>query len=74
MAYQVHLALLRQGVYVWNRHKQEGIDIPIDLSGANLKGADLSGAYLQGANLSRANLSGALFELANLSRAKEKPI
>ena len=46
----------------------------INLSGANLSGADLrntnlSGAYLYGANLSGANLSGAYLYGANLSGA-----
>ncbi|AOJ10362.1 pentapeptide repeat-containing protein [Burkholderia mayonis] len=41
----------------------------IDLSGANLSGANLSDAYLSGANLSDANLSGANLSDANLSGA-----
>ena len=40
-----------------------------DLSLANLSGADLSGANLSQANLSRANLSGANLSLANLRGA-----
>ena len=40
-----------------------------DLSGANLSGADLSGANLSGANLSGADLSGANLSGANLSGA-----
>ena len=37
-----------------------------DLSGANLSGADLSGAYLAGADMTGANLSGATLDGADL--------
>lgn len=51
MATQQQLELLRAGVNVWNRWRQEYPAITPDLYGA-----DLIGANLKGANLSRADL------------------
>jgi uncharacterized protein YjbI with pentapeptide repeats len=51
MADQQHVALLKQGVDVWNRWKQEHQQIQPDFTGAHLTGADLQGADLTGANL-----------------------
>ncbi|WP_235335367.1 MULTISPECIES: pentapeptide repeat-containing protein [Aphanizomenon] len=71
MANPEHLAILRQGVEVWNNWRDENSDIIPDLSRSNLSDAELSGAnltgtYLNGADLSKANLICAgLFE-ANL--------
>jgi hypothetical protein len=74
MADPQHVELIRQGVEVWNRWRQENSTIGPDLSGAdlreaNLSGADLREANLSGANLSGANLSGADLREANLSEA-----
>ena len=59
MADEEHVALLKQGVEVWNKWRKENPDIRPDLSGADLTGADLGGADLHGADLDGANLRGA---------------
>ena len=79
MADPEHLALIQQGVDVWNARRAKEPDARVDLydadlSGANLAGADLhytdvSVAHLSGANLSGANLIGADLRGANLSGA-----
>jgi hypothetical protein len=65
-----HLALLQQGVDVWNAWRRKGRSIAPDLSGADLDGAILSGAILYEADLSGATLSGAILSGANLIRAQ----
>ena len=57
MANEEHVAILRQGVEVWNRWRAEHPSIEADFQGANLRGASLAGAFLQGANLQEANLT-----------------
>ncbi|MFN6153513.1 MAG: pentapeptide repeat-containing protein [Dolichospermum sp.] len=79
MANEEHLAILKQGVGVWNNWRlKTNLLIPnlirSDLSGANLIGANLIGANLSEANLSeanltRANLIGADLIGTNLRRA-----
>jgi len=76
MANEEHLALLRQGVDVWNEWRQNhnNYEIVADLTGANLSGlsiigADLGRANLMGANLIGANLTEANLRMANLSEA-----
>src|SRR2546423_859268 len=69
MANQEHLALLKQGVEVWNQWRQEHAHIDPDLSRADLGYAHLSGAHLSGAILSGAILSGAILSGADLSEA-----
>jgi uncharacterized protein YjbI with pentapeptide repeats len=67
--------MLMNGVGDWNKWRDENLNIPPDLSGANLSdeanlsGADLRGANLLGANLLRANLSEANLLCAILSEA-----
>jgi uncharacterized protein YjbI with pentapeptide repeats len=85
MADDEHVALLRQGVEVWNAFRSKSTNIvpnlsEADLLDADLRGANLRGADLRGANLRKANLQGAelleatLLEVdlrkANLQRAK----
>ncbi|MEI3650456.1 MAG: pentapeptide repeat-containing protein [Dolichospermum lemmermannii FEM_B0920] len=70
MANEEHLAILKQGVNVWNEWMDEeiprGIDITEallqeidlgfpDLSGADLQGMELAGSDFRGTNFSRAN-------------------
>ena len=74
MADPKHLALLRQGVDLWNEWRENNYGIIPDLSGAdlrgvNLVGADLSRANFHQANLSHANLFGVDLGAANLSAA-----
>jgi hypothetical protein len=71
MANEEHVALLRQGVNVWNawREKEPNIRPDLykaDLYKADLSEADLSEADLNGADLSKADLSYADLTLTNL--------
>jgi hypothetical protein len=85
MANEKQLAILRQGVDVWNRwmhkHPRANIDLKnadlrkADLKGANLvrvnmRGANLRGAELMSADLSNSDLRGTSFKEANLIWAK----
>jgi hypothetical protein len=74
MANEEHLKILRQGVEVWNRWREENPDVRPDLSGAHLSGpdlreVDLREVDLREADLSRASLSAVNLNWANLSRA-----
>lgn len=84
MANENHVALLKQGVEVWNSWWQEhgkafheligATRTDADLSEANLRGANLRGAFLSGANLrgailSHANLQEAALAETNLQEA-----
>ncbi len=84
MANPEHLAILKQGVEVWNRWRQEHPEVRPDLSGAELSGAALNkanfsqgflkearltGAKLAGADFTHADLEGATFEEAELTGA-----
>lgn len=71
MANEEHVEILREGVEVWNRWRNDEPDVKPDLSRArlfrtNLNRANLSKANLSEANLIRANLSGANLSEANL--------
>jgi uncharacterized protein YjbI with pentapeptide repeats len=59
MANPEHLAILKQGVEVWNKWRDENQYVRPNLSGTDLSKADLSGANLGGAFLLQANLNGA---------------
>lgn len=66
--------LLKKGVDFWNAWREQHTDIKIrlvgeDLSGIDIREADLSGADLSEANLSGANLSGAELYEATLKWA-----
>jgi uncharacterized protein YjbI with pentapeptide repeats len=84
MANEEQLAILRQGVEVWNEWRKINAGLEIDLSGANLSIKDLSsvnligvdlrhaafiGSNLKGANLRNANLVDADLSMTNLNRA-----
>lgn len=74
MANEEHLKILRQGVEVWNRWREDNPEVWPDLSGtylgfANLVEADLSRANLSRVNLLRANLIETNLSEANLSEA-----
>lgn len=75
MANPEHLEILNQGVDKWNEWYFENIDIELDLSRANLRGAGLSRANLgnldlRGADLTRAFLYFSDLYGADLSGAK----
>jgi hypothetical protein len=69
MANEEHLEILKQGVEVWNRWREENPDVRPDLSLADLRWADLSEADLRRAILSEADLRRAVFSRADLRRA-----
>ena len=74
MANEEQLSILKHGVEVWNKWRQENSTTKVDLSGAVLSGANLSGVDLRDARLTRvdfreADLQRARLSLANLSRA-----
>jgi hypothetical protein len=69
MANEEHVAILRQGVEVWNAWRGEHPDVLPDLSKADLSRANLIEADLRGADLSRADLSRADLSRANLIEA-----
>jgi hypothetical protein len=68
MANPEHLELLRQGVEIWNAWRMGEPSTRPDLSGADLRGADLIKADLSGANLSSALLIKADLSWANLRK------
>ena len=49
MANQEHLDILKQGVEAWNQWRKEHHDIQLDLSEVDLSGDDLREADLRGA-------------------------
>ena len=84
MANPEHLAKLKEGVEAWNQWREQNPEIQPDLSGAdlreanlseadlseaNLRGTDLCFAHLQAADLRAAGLIGAYLIGADLSRA-----
>jgi hypothetical protein len=69
MANPEHVAILKQGVEVWNRWRRDNLRVEPDLSRAVLSGSDLSGASLHSTNLSNANLSQSVLAHANLVMA-----
>jgi uncharacterized protein YjbI with pentapeptide repeats len=69
MANDEHVAILKQGINVWNKWRKENLSLAPDLSGAKLGGADLRHANLSGANLVGADLSLANLDNADLSNA-----
>jgi uncharacterized protein YjbI with pentapeptide repeats len=69
MANKEHLAILRQGVEVWNEWRERHSDIVPDLSYANLHSETLQSAYLRSADLRHADLYQADLSHANLGYA-----
>ena len=70
MANQEQLEILKQGVEVWNKWREENTDIKIDLEGADLSNMELQGANLHSAHLYRANLTTANLRDAVLTHAE----
>lgn len=69
MANPEHIAILKQGVEVWNQWRKENTQVTPDLFQADLSGAVLRKAYLREAVLSYADLSYADLSYADLSEA-----
>jgi uncharacterized protein YjbI with pentapeptide repeats len=73
MAKAVQVEALRADVDEWNRWRADSPEVPdltgADLRGANLALADLSRAAMRGANLTLSNLKGADLRGADLSQA-----
>jgi len=69
MANQEHLAILKQGVRVWNEWRKEQPNIRPNLNGADLSYASLTNANLERAILSDAILANAILASANLTNA-----
>jgi TIR domain/Pentapeptide repeats (8 copies) len=74
MANEEHVAILEQGVEVWNKWRKDNPRVRPDFGGADLRGAALSEADLSAANLYKANLSGADLSRANLRGATLREI
>jgi len=66
MANEEQLVILKQGVEVWNKWRQENREIEIDLAEAELRGADLHLANLRKASLRKADLTEADLRRADL--------
>jgi uncharacterized protein YjbI with pentapeptide repeats len=69
MAKEEYLALLKQGVEVWNQWRKDNPQVIPDLSRANLYQANLRTFNLQKVNLSQANLSYAHLDRSQLNQA-----
>lgn len=69
MANEEQLAILRQGVDVWNNWRKENPEVEIDLSKTSLKRTNLQRASLHSANLSETDFSEASLAWADLSGA-----
>ena len=69
MANPEHLEILKQGVEVWNRWREDNPDVIPDLKQADLQGIELIRADLSEADLSEANLSDVDLAGANLCKA-----
>src|SRR5688572_5547483 len=69
MANEEQLAILKQGVEVWNKWRNENPKVEIDLTTADLSRTNLGGANLIGADLREVNLRGAFLSDANLNEA-----
>jgi len=69
MADTDQITILSKGPEIWNRWREENREAKIDLSNAELDGADLSSMNLRNANFSRASMKCANFANSDLSSA-----
>ncbi|MDH6084253.1 pentapeptide repeat-containing protein [Umezakia ovalisporum] len=63
-----HLAILKQGVTIWNKWRESNSEIKPTLNGVDLSNVDITGAILTWTDLTSANLSGANLSNTNLSK------
>ncbi len=70
MANEEHVKILKQGVEVWNKWREENRDVRPDLIRADLFRADLNGADLIDADLRGAGLKEAGLKEADLKEAR----
>ena len=66
---QNHLAILKQGVVIWNRWRKDNPDIEPDLEGADLRGAALPGVDLHAAHIRNARFLNADLAASDFSKA-----
>lgn len=69
MADTRHLAILKQGISVWNHWRKQNPEIQPDFKNADLRSAMLRLSSLKGLNLSQADLTGADLKGADLWEA-----
>jgi len=69
MANQEQLDILKKGVEVWNRWKEERQYLEIDLRGADFRKSKLRGVNLSSVDLREADFSGADLAWANLNKS-----
>lgn len=69
MANPEHLAILEQGVEVWNQWREENPDIEVQIYEADLKFKDFRGVNFNGLDLSFTNLLGCKLNRADFSEA-----
>jgi Pentapeptide repeats (8 copies) len=67
MANPHHLEILKQGVEVWNKWREENRNIVADLEGANLEGTYLIGTILKDDNLNNAKFDETIIVEVDLS-------
>ena len=70
MANPEHLNLLRQGVEVWNKWRENNPQINPNLRGAKLKNRDLEGADFSGADIKSTDFTNAKLQGADFTGAK----
>jgi len=70
MANLRHLAILKQGVEVWNQWRKDNPEIKPDLKNANLKNLDLKLIDLSYTDLRGTNFNNAILISADFSKAK----
>ncbi|MCP4108140.1 MAG: TIR domain-containing protein [Desulfobacteraceae bacterium] len=69
MANKEHLEILKQGVEIWNRWREDNPDVKPDLQEAYLKDVNLYGANFTEADLQKANFAEADLQKANFTEA-----
>jgi uncharacterized protein YjbI with pentapeptide repeats len=72
MANLEHLKILKQGVEVWNRWREDNVGVDADLSGIDLKRAKLNRINLFRATLTGVNFYGVEMNWADLKEANLK--